>query len=95
VSPDDQNPLGEVGKCIALVPQLLAKMDRIEKLLESFEKPRPARKFLTLKQTAEELNLCVKSIRRLIDRGLLKTSKGTRAVRIPIEEIEAYKRRTV
>jgi orotate phosphoribosyltransferase-like protein len=91
----DQNPLGDLGKCIELVPQLLAKMDRIEKLLESFEKPRPIRKFLTLKQTAEELNLCVKSVRRLIDRGLLKTSKGTRAVRIPIEEIEAYKRRTV
>jgi Helix-turn-helix domain len=91
----DQNPLGDLGKCIELVPQLLAKMDRIEKLLESFEKPRPDRKFLTLKQTAEELNLCVKSVRRLIDRGLLKTSKGTRAVRVPVEEIEAYKRRTV
>ena len=70
-------------------------MERVEKLLVSLEKPRPASKFLTLKQTAEELNLCVKSVRRLIDRGLLKTSKGTRAVRIPVEEIEAYKRRTV
>ena len=91
----DQNPLGDLGKCIELVPRLLAKMERIEKLLETFEKPRPAHKFLTLKQAAEELNLCVKSVRRLVDRDLLKTSKGTRAVRIPIEEIEAYKRRTV
>jgi len=92
---DDQNPFGELGKCIALVPQLLARMERVEKLLESFEKPQHARKFLTLTQAAEELNLCVKSVRRLIARGLLKTSKGTRAVRVPVEEIEAYKRRTV
>jgi excisionase family DNA binding protein len=91
----EENSLGDFGKCIALVPQLLAKMERIEKLLEGFEKPRPVRKFLTLKQTAEELNYCVKTVRRLIDRGLIKTSKGTRAVRIPLEEIEAYKRRTV
>jgi hypothetical protein len=27
--------------------------------------------------------------------GLLKTGKGTQAVRVPVEEIEAYKRRTV
>ena len=92
---EELNSLGELGKCIALVPQLLSQMERVEKLLESFEKPRHSSKFLTLKQTAAELNLCVKSVRRLIDRGLLKTSKGTRAVRVPVEEIEAYKRRTV
>jgi hypothetical protein len=87
--------LGDLGRCIALFPQLYTKLERIEKFVETLEKPRPNHKFLTLKQTAEELNLCVKSVRRLIDRGLLKTSKGTRAVRIPVEEIEAYKRRTV
>ena len=58
------------------MPRLVAQMERIESLLKAFEKPRHSSKFLTLKQTAEELNLCVKSVRRLIDRGLLKTQQG-------------------
>ena len=92
---ETQNPFGEMGRCVALVPRVLAQMERIENLLKTLDKPQRSSKFLTLKQTAEELNLCTKSVSRLIDRGLLKTSKGTRAIRVPVEEIEAYKRRTV
>ena len=91
---DKEPTLSSLLECVALLPELIQRLDRIEKRFES-EKTRPARKFLTLKQAAEELNLCVKSVRRLIERGLLQASKGTRAVRIPFEEIENYKRRTV
>jgi hypothetical protein len=54
-----------------------------------------ARKFVSIKQAAYLLNISEKSVRRAIDRGLLKASKGFRMKRIPVEEITRYQKLTV
>ena len=53
------------------------------------------RRFITVRQAAYLLQMSEKSVRRAIDRGLLRTSKGLRVIRIPSEEIENYTRYTV
>ncbi|MGA3172195.1 MAG: helix-turn-helix domain-containing protein [Chthoniobacteraceae bacterium] len=86
----------ELVESLKAVPSLVAEVEKLRNEVYALRREsKPARKFLSLQQAAEELNLCVKSVRRLMDRGLLKSSKGLRCVRIPIEEIENYKRRTV
>ena len=86
----------ELVESLKAVPSLVAEVEKLKNEVHALRREsKPARKFLSLQQAAEELNLCVKSVRRLMDRGLLKSSKGLRCVRIPIEEIENYKRRTV
>jgi hypothetical protein len=53
-----------------------------------------AMKYVTVKQAAFLLNMNVKSVRRLIERGLLKPSKGLRVKLIPVEDIHGYKANT-
>jgi AraC-like DNA-binding protein len=97
---NEENPLGELGKCIALVPQLLARMDTLEQYLARIEericaKPDRPKRYFNIKETARELNMSVTSVRRLIERNLLNKSAGTRKIQIPAEEIESYRSRTV
>jgi hypothetical protein len=96
----DQNPLGDFGKCIELVPQLLAKIETLEKSLARIEervsvKPERHKRYYNIKEAAIELNMSVTSVRRLIERNLLSKSAGTRKIQIPAEEIENYRSRTV
>ena len=52
------------------------------------EPPKPVQDLLTIKQTAQALQLSVMTVRRLIDSGKLpKTTIGTRGVRIPANAI--------
>jgi excisionase family DNA binding protein len=53
------------------------------------------KRLYSLKETAVELNLSEATVRRLIDRGLLRTSKATRHIRIPKEQIDNFVRTTV
>ena len=97
---ETQNPLGELGKCIALVPKLLARMETLELGLAKIEerismKAERPKRYFNIKEAARELNISVTSVRRLIDRGLLNKSAGTRKIQIPLEEIESYRSRTV
>jgi len=86
----------ELVESLKAVPSLVAKVENLRNEVHALRREsKPVQKFLSLQQAAEELNVCVKSVRRLLDRGLLKSSKGLRCVRIPTEEIENYKRRTV
>ena len=86
----------ELIESLKAVPSLVAEVEKLRNEVHALRREsKPAQKFLSLQQAAEELNVCVKSVRRLLDRGLLKSSKGLRCVRIPTEEIENYKRRTV
>ena len=96
----EENPFGDLGKCIALVPQLLARMETLENIIARIEnrltiKPERAKRYFNVKEAAGELNMSVTSVRRLIDRGLLNKSAGTRKIQIPLEEIENYRSRTV
>ncbi len=53
------------------------------------------KQFLSIKQTAFLLGVSDKSVRRKIDDGLIKASKALRHVRIHVDEIDAYRKRTV
>jgi excisionase family DNA binding protein len=54
-----------------------------------------ANRFYSLKEAAVELNLSEATVRRLIDRGLLRPSKAVRHIRIPREQIDEFARTTV
>jgi excisionase family DNA binding protein len=56
----------------------------------------PERKrFYTMKEAAVELSFSTKTVRRLIDRGLLRPSKATRRIRISNDELENFARSTM
>ena len=56
----------------------------------------PERKrFYTMKEAAVELSLSTKTVRRLIDRGLLRPSRATRNIRISNEELEKFAQSTI
>lgn len=56
--------------------------ERLKPSLASREPVRAPKRFWTLKETATELNLSSATVRRLVDRGLLRASKATRHIRI-------------
>jgi DNA-directed RNA polymerase specialized sigma24 family protein len=51
-------------------------------------------RFFSVKQTADILNVSEKSVRRLLERGLLKSSNALRVKRIPRASIEAFEKAT-
>ena len=53
-----------------------------------------ARKFVSIKEAAFLLHLSTKSIRRLIKRNILTSSKAVGVKRIPKEDIEIYQKET-
>jgi excisionase family DNA binding protein len=55
----------------------------------------PPRLAYRVKETAQMLGISEKSVRRLIDRGLLRTSKALRHLLIPRHEIERFLRDTL
>ena len=49
----------------------------------------------SIRETAQMLGVCEKSVRRLIDRGLLKTSRALRHHRVTKQEIERFLKDTM
>lgn len=87
---------------IRLLREEVASLRR-ERLVEEARKPvgcitwaeAQTKRFISVKQAAFLLNMSEKSIRRLIERCLIKVSKGLRHIRIPVEQVEAYGKRTI
>jgi excisionase family DNA binding protein len=65
---------------------LVKRVGRVETIL-----PKNKRLY-SLKETAVELNLSEATVRRLLARGLLRSSKATRHIRIPREQIDNFVR---
>ena len=53
------------------------------------------KRFYTMKEVATQLSLSTKTVRRLIDRGLLRRSLATRVIRISNEELERFAQSTI
>ena len=53
-----------------------------------------SRKFMTVQEAAEALNVSTKTIRRLVNRKLLRACKAFRRVLIPTEDVESFVERT-
>src|SRR4051812_49418551 len=90
-----------IGELEGKIAELGNKVDGINqpqetKLLEGYVSAGEyaARKFFSVKETAFLLKMSEKTVRRLIDRNVLKSSKGIRLKRIPKESIEAYEKAT-
>jgi len=75
--------------------KLADALARIEQLENAKPAPLKQKRFYTIKETALELNLSEKTVRRAIDRHFLKVSRGFRHIRVPAEELDAYRTRTV
>lgn len=58
------------------------------------EPPKPEQLFYDINQAAFALNVCAKTVRRLIARGQLTTCKELRKILIPREQIEAFLKAT-
>lgn len=56
--------------------------------------PPAGRLAFSIQETAQMLGVCDKSIRRLIDRGLIRPSRALRHLLIPKDEIERFLRET-
>lgn len=69
--------------------------EEIKRVGQNKEISPKARRFYSLKEAAVELNLSQATVRRLINRGLLRSSKATRHIRIPREQIDEFARSTV
>ena len=54
----------------------------------------PKRHRYTIKEAAEFLGICEKSVRRAIKRGLLRASKAFSKIFIPGEDVETFFART-
>jgi excisionase family DNA binding protein len=50
----------------------------------------PHQRLLTLQETAATMRFCVRTVRRMIDRGELKAVRLGRSIRIKDEELELY-----
>jgi excisionase family DNA binding protein len=69
--------------------------EEIKRVVQTREIPPRANRFYSLKEAAVELNLSEATVRRLIDRGLLRPSKAVRHIRIPREQIDEFAHVTV
>lgn len=88
---------------MALVPELV-EMVRLqnrqiaalgEELAALRESRQKASKWLKLREAAEVLNTSPKTVRRYIDRGLLKRNSASRHILIPAEDVEGLRKKVV
>jgi excisionase family DNA binding protein len=56
--------------------------------------PQPQRLAYSVRETAQMLGICGRSVRRLILRGLIHPSRALRHILIPKDEIERFLRET-
>jgi len=61
---------------------------------ETTKEASPLRLAFSVKETAEMLGVCEKTVRRLISRGLLRPSKALRHLLIARHEIERFLKET-
>ena len=57
--------------------------------------PQSSRDFLRLKEVAVRLNLSAKSVRRLVEDGLLRRMAGCRHILIPFSDVSAYQQKAL
>lgn len=51
---------------------------------------RPPAKLLTVEQTAARLNVCTKTVRRLITAGTLRALRVGRSIRVSEDDLQVY-----
>jgi len=84
-----------LDESIAAIPIILETVRALERKVDSLMKlvegrqPKP-QKWLTLKQSAEILNVSIPTVRRYISRGLLRRNAATRHILIPAVDVENF-----
>ena len=76
---------------------LIARIETLEDIINGLQaagKGPLKKQWYSVKDAAVYLECSVKTVRRLIQRGLLRKSLGLRHIRIPAEELQQYKQKT-
>jgi excisionase family DNA binding protein len=80
------------------IDDILSRLKAVEEttaVLEKTGKQHPIKDWYTVQESAGYLSVSSRTVRRLIARGLLKRSVGTRHIRISRAELEEYNARTI
>lgn len=76
------------------IDDIAERVQRLEDLFYS-ETSRLEKRWYSIAEAAEYLGVSAITVRRLLERGLLKRSGAIRHVRIPVESLEEYSKISV
>ena len=91
------NPIQQLLETIRLaemVPDLLRRIEALETTLLEKSKTEDVKEYYTIPEAAAILSISTRSVRRLVDRGILKRSFSVRHIRIVAESLKTYSRLT-
>jgi len=80
--------LGKFPLLLRRIEQLEGEITLLKKQMGNSIGIPKGRKWVSLKEAAQILNLSEKSVRRYIERGFLRKSGASRHIKIPLEDIE-------
>lgn len=88
--------IDKVLSAIGAIPELIEEVKALRYEVSSMKAAQatPRKIYLTLKEAAGALGQSEKSVRRLVDRGLLRRTKSSRRILIPREDVESFGERT-
>ena len=72
---------------------LLERVERLEILVK--EQLKPKKRFYTVQEAADYLNISVKSVRRFLESGRLKKRLGEYRISIPLESLEEFSKQSL
>ena len=91
------NPIQQLQQTIRLaemVPDLLRRIEALESLLLEKTQTGKAKEYYTIPEAAAILSISTRSVRRLVDRGILKRSFSIRHIRIMADSLKNHSRLT-
>ena len=91
------NPILQLLDTIRLaemVPDLLRRIESLETTLHEKSKAEDVKQYYTIPEAAAILSISTRSVRRLVDRGILKRSFSVRHIRIMADSLKTYSRLT-
>ena len=91
------NPIQQLLETIRLaemVPDLLRRIEALETTLLEKSKTEDMKEYYTIPEAAAILCISTRSVRRLVDRGILKRSFSVRHIRIVADSLKTYSRLT-
>ena len=86
------NPIPQI-RLAEMVPDLLRRIEALESLLEKTQTG-VAKEYYTIPEAAAILSISTRSVRRLVDRGILKRSFSIRHIRIMADSLKNHSRLT-
>lgn len=77
------------------IPQLDIIETRLAALESTISRMTATKRYYNVKESAQQLNVSVKTVRRYLAKGYLKRSLAGRTIQIPIEAIKDFSKNNV